>query len=326
MVIDEQGIEHKTGATAAPVAAANPNPSGRKWKIEEVLYNETTSAEETMAGIKDAWKRSALVEGRDYQVTYRSAQGDMAALSGIMDAALTDRADLILSLSTPTLQVAIQKVKHIPIVFTFVSNPMAAGAGKSYTDHLPNVTGITVLAPINEALDLIQREFPQYKHFGTLFCPAEVNSVYMKDAVVAECERRGLTLDTVAANTPGELPDAALAMVTRPIDAVLQISDNLSTGGFTAITRAARQARKPLLSLSSTTASLGAALAFGRDYYNTGEATVPVIERVIAGESPGNIPFALPPKIISVASPANAAAVGMTLPDSLLRAVDKVIK
>ncbi|HVU23877.1 MAG TPA: ABC transporter substrate-binding protein [Opitutus sp.] len=305
-------------AAPAPVAK-NPNPSGRKWKIAVVSYSETPPAEETLAGMNEAWQHSALVAGRDYEIKLRSAQGDMSALGGLFDAAVTDGADIIVPLSTPATQTAVQRIKDRPIVFSLVANPMAAGAGKSYTDHRPNVTGIAVMAPFEEALDLVQKYFPAYKRLGTLYCPAEANSVDLQHSLEAACQRRGLVLESVAANTASEFPDAALALVSRRIDAILQISDNLSSASFTALTRAARQAQKPLISLNSTTIPLGAAVSFGRDYYNAGEATTALLERVIAGEDPAKIPFTLPPKVLRNASPENAAAVGMTLPPALLR-------
>ena len=320
LLIDDAGAEQ----TKAVVAA--PNPSGKKWKIAIVNYIESGPSEDTLAGMKVAWKRSKLVEGKDYTISYRSAQGDIASLNGIFDAVLTDNADIVVPLSTPTLQSALQKIRDRPIVFSVIANPVVAGAGKSYTDHKPNVTGVSVLAPVGEALTMIQKFFPQYKRLGTLFCPAEANSVDLKESFEKLCKERGLTLECVAVNTSSDLSDASLSLVSRPIDAVVQISDNLSSTGFNAITKAARQTQKPLISLNSTTVPLGAPISLGRDYHNCGEVTVEMLERVIRGEDPSKMPFVLPPRLFYSASPANAAAVGMTLPPELLKEVDKVIK
>ena len=320
LLIDDAGAEQ----TKAVVAA--PNPSGKKWKIAIVNYIESGPSEDTLAGMKVAWKRSKLVEGKDYTISYRSAQGDIASLNGIFDAVLTENADIVVPLSTPTLQSALQKIRDRPIVFSVIANPVVAGAGKSYTDHKPNVTGVSVLAPVVEALTMIQKYFPQYKRLGTLFCPAEANSVDLKESFEKLCKERGLTLECVAVNTSSDLSDASLSLVSRPIDAIVQISDNLSSTGFNAITKAARQTQKPLISLNSTTVPLGAPISLGRDYHNCGEVTVEMLERVIRGEDPSKMPFVLPPRLFYSASPANAAAVGMTLPPELLKEVDKVIK
>ena len=321
LVIDENGVE-QSRAVAPPA----PNPTGKKWKIGVVLYNESPPAEETLHGMTDGWKESPLVEGKDYTVKVRSAQGDMTAISGCLDTAVTEGADLIVPLSTPSLQTAISKIRNKPIVFSLVANPMAAGAGKSYTEHLPNVTGTTVLAPFGDMLDLLEKFYPHYKRLGTLFCPAEANSVDLKDAFAAECRKRGFILETVAANSPAELADSAVSLMIRPIDAVTQISDNMTSAGFTAITKAARQSRKPLFSLNSTMVPQGAAVALGRDYHEAGRETIRMIERVIRGEDPGKMPFILPSKVVLAISPPNALAVEMPIPPDLLKKADKVIE
>lgn len=325
-------LDSRVDAFAGPNPAAavgdagSPNPSGKKWKIAVVMYSETPPAEETLEGMDDAWKRSKLVRGKDYEISLRSAQGDMASLNGIFDAVLTERADIVVPLSTPSLQTAVQKIRAIPIVFSLVANPMAAGAGKSYEEHLPNVTGVAVLGPAADMLDLLEKHYPKYKRLGTLFCPSETNSVDLKESFEKQCIKRGFTLEAVPVNTSADLSDAAFSLVSRPIDAVVQISDNLTSGGFSAITKAAREAKKPLISLNSTTVPLGAAVAMGRDYHYAGEVTVEMLEQVIAGKDLATMPFVLPPKVMRTASLPNAAAVGMQIPEALLKECDRVIK
>jgi ABC-type uncharacterized transport system substrate-binding protein len=313
------------GSERVRAAEAPANPSGKRWKIAVVNYVESAPSEETLAGMRAAWGRSRLVEGKDYAISYRSAQGDIAALNGIFDAVLGEGADIVVPLSTPTLQAALRKVRDRPIVFSLVANPVAAGAGASFEEHLPNVTGVSVLAPVGPALDLIARHFPAYRRVGTLYCPAESNSVDLREIFERECRARGFAVESVPVETPSSLADAALSLVSRPIDAVVQISDNITSAGFNAIAKAARQTRKPLISLNSTTVRLGAPVALGRDYRHCGEVTTALIERVIAGEDPTRIPFVLPPELYFGASRANAAAVGMSLPAALLGEVDEVV-
>ena len=69
----------------------------------------------------------------------------MATVSSLIDAAITERADLIVTFSTPTLQAAMQRTKSIPIVFNYLADPVAAGAGTSDTQHAENVTGVYLI-------------------------------------------------------------------------------------------------------------------------------------------------------------------------------------
>jgi len=312
---------------AAGVAAAPPPARKREkpWNLYAIMYTESPPAEETIAGLHEGMKKWPLVEGKDYTFHLLNAQGDIGTLNSLIDAALTDGADIIIPISTPSLQAAVRKVKDRPVVFSLIANPIAAGAGKSYEDHLPNVTGISVLAPTDDMLDLLRKHFPQYKRIGTLYCPAEANSVDLKDTLISHGKARGFEVETVAVSTPSELPDAAMSLASKPIDAIVQISDNLTSAGFTAISRAANQVRKPLFSLNSTTIGLGAPVSFGRDYHECGIQTAKLTLRIMNGENPAKIPFILSPHVVKKASLPNARINGLLLPQGYLDEMETVI-
>ena len=181
-----------------------------------------------------------------------------------------------------------------PLVFTVVADPFLVGAGKSDTEHLPHVTGVYTQGPYRELAELLHAHFPQIKRVGTLFCPAEVNSVSNKEMFVREAGRYGLTVETVPVNHPGELSDAALSLCSRQLDAVAQIMDNIAAPGFPTIARAAAQVRLPVFTCMGAGVQQGAVLAVARDYYDAGHETALKAVRVMRGESPARIPFSPP--------------------------------
>ena len=123
-------------------------------------------------------------------------------------------------------------------MFALVSNPVLAGAGSSNEDHLPHVTGITVVSPFQEMMSILL-EFPEIRRVGTLFAPAEVNSVFYKDLMLSAAERAGIEVELIGVNTSSEVVDAAISLCSRDIDAVCQITDSLSSSTFAAIAKAA---------------------------------------------------------------------------------------
>ena len=148
-------------------------------------------------GLEDA----GLVEGRDYEARVRNAQGDMATVSSLIDAAVTERADLIVTFSTPTLQAAMQRTKSIPIVFNYVADPVAAGAGTSDTQHAANVTGVYLIGAYAGMLPLIKAVRPGVRTLGTVYVPAEVNMVSQLAALRRAGQEAGLEIRAVAANS-----------------------------------------------------------------------------------------------------------------------------
>lgn len=319
------GVTFPPGVLAMQTAGAPAaQPLAKRWRIQQLSYSESVMVEDAMRGLADGLKEAGLTEGTDYMMKMLSAQGDMAALGALYDSARTAGVDLYVVYGTPTLQAALQKVRGTPIIFTVVADPFLAGAGKSDTDHLPNITGVYTQGPYREMAELLRTHFPQIKRVGTLFCPAEVNSVANKDMFVREAVRCGLTVEAVAANTAGEMTDAAMSLCSRRLDAVVQIIDNLSVAGFPTIARAAAQARLPVFTCQATAVKQGAAIALARDYYDAGHEAALKAARVMRGESPAQIPFSPPAKVQKLVNPKNAEDCRLAIPDALLRESKRV--
>jgi putative ABC transport system substrate-binding protein len=310
--------------TTTTAATARPNaPLDHPWKLKRLLYVESPPAEEVVRGFDEGLKAAGLQAGRDFVLSEASAQGDMATLPTLADAAASDGTELLVTLSTPTLQAALRRVKQIPLVFTFVADPVLAGAGRDNSHHLPNVTGVYTLGPYTEMADLLARYFPRWKKVGTLFSPAEDNSVRNKDLFTQELARRGIEVQVVPVNSPGELPDAALALAAKSIDAIVQVPDNQSASGFAAIAQAAARAGKPLFAFTESGVEQGAALGYTLDYHQAGYDAALKAAQVMRGKAPGDIPFSRPSRIKLVVSVGHAQAVGLELPPELVAKADR---
>jgi ABC-type uncharacterized transport system substrate-binding protein len=293
--------------------------------VNLVEFNNVLDVEEAEHGVLTGLRESGLVEGRDYEVKIRNAQGDMGTVNSLIDAAVGDGADLLITLSTPTLQAALQRARALPIVFTYVSNAVIAGAGRSDEDHLPNVTGVYLGAAYEEFLAIVRESFPFVRTMGTLFVPSEVNSVFQKDVLVEAARKVGIEIVAVAASTSAEVPDAALSLCSRRIDALCQIPGNLTASAFPSIAQAARRARLPIFAFQSSQARAGAAVVLARDYGDGGRESGLLAARVMRGESPATIPFQLVSRTKLIVNLEAARGAGLTLPPALIKRAEEVI-
>jgi ABC-type uncharacterized transport system substrate-binding protein len=141
VVVENQGPvrRHPREEVASPAPEAR-GPS-RTWKVGLAAYSESTILDETIKGFRQGLKEG-LVQGQDYTTTYRNAQGDIATLNTLFDELNGNETDLVVSFSTPALQAALREVDRKPVVFAVVLDPFAAGAGKTDSNHRPDVTGV----------------------------------------------------------------------------------------------------------------------------------------------------------------------------------------
>jgi ABC-type uncharacterized transport system substrate-binding protein len=317
--VDDAGLHKKASA------AATNAPLSKKWKVALIALVQTVDLEEAEKGVLDGLKESGLVEGRDYEKTIRNAQGDMATLPGLVDAALGDNADLIITFSTPTLQAALQRVKKQPIVFNYVADPFAAGAGKSDADHLPNVTGVYLLGAYDQTMPLIKEFLPNVRTLGTIYVPAEINMVSQLAVMQKAAQAAGLELKPIAANTATEVGDAALALTTQRIDAFCLIPGNLTAQAFPSIAQAANRAKLPVFSFQTSQVQGGAIAGMTRDYYDSGRDAAHMAARVMRGEAPASIPFVGFAKTKLIVNAGAARTLGITPPAAVLKRADQVI-
>ncbi|MBN1404690.1 MAG: ABC transporter substrate-binding protein [Opitutales bacterium] len=276
-----------TAAAVVPVPPARAKP----FELRIVAYNDTAFTEDCYRGLVDAIRASGMVEGKDYKLRYMNAQGDMSTLSSIMNSVRADEVDVLMCITTPVLQSALRQVTDTNIVFTGVGDGVQAGAGKSETDHLPNVTGITTRSPFDGMAEIIASTIPNAKRVGTLFTPAEINSVLYKDWFAEALAKRGIELVAVPVTSSADTTEAASILCQKNIDAVCQILDNTTRPGFAGIVRKADEAAIPTFCFERSQLKDGSVLALARDYYDAGYEAGEIALRVIHGESPANIPF-----------------------------------
>jgi ABC-type uncharacterized transport system substrate-binding protein len=265
------------------------------------------------------------MEGRDYTISYRTAQGDIGTLNAIFDELNGTNTDLVVSFSTPALQTALRKLDHKPLVFALVLDPVAAGAGKSASDHRPGLTGTYVTFPYAAMVRTIREVLPSARRVGTLFTPGEINSVLARQRFEEALKNDGLELRSVPVNGPTDVSDAALSLCQSGVDVLCQISDGLSSSTFPAIARACEMGKTPLFTFGPAQVKKGAVLGVGSDFTENGRDASRLVALVIRGTDPSRIPFHATSKIRRTVNLDNARRLGLAIPAAWLQKADDVV-
>lgn len=264
----------------------------RSFQLRIVLYSETEFAEQCRVGLIDGINRAGFEEGMDYELKVYNAQGDMSTLSSIMTAVKSDRVDLLMVVSTPTLQAALRQAgEETKIVFTGVGDGVKAGAGKSETDHLPNLTGISTRSAFDGMARIIKQTLPDTRLVGTIFTPGEINSVLYKDWFQDALGKEGMELAAVPVSSSADVAQSAIELCSKDIHVVAQVVDNLTRPGFALIARKAEENNLPVFVFDSTQMKDGGVICLARDYYNAGLEAAEKVVRILRGENPKDIPF-----------------------------------
>jgi len=285
-------LGHRQSSSSSASSAGMPGANGgRKFKAAIVYYAPSHTIELCIQGLMNGLKAGGLEEGKNLEITRADAQGDMINVPAILQNADNSNVDLIMTATTPCLSGACNTVKRKPVVFTCVSDPIAAGAGKSHTDHLPFVTGVGSFPPVAHMLDLMQKLVPGLRTVGVMYNPAEANSA--KEMTVARevYRQRSVRLEEVALSGSNELLQAVQILAGRGVQALWVPADNTCIEGYEGAVKGAGDAKLPLFSDLCSTLPRGGLACLGIGLEAAGEASGRLAARVLLGANPKDLPI-----------------------------------
>ncbi len=323
VVVDATGTREKP--KPAIVATSTSNAPTKKWKLKLIAYINSAEVEESEHGLLDGLKEAGLKRDQDFEWKVGNAQGDIATLQSLVDAAINEQMDMLLTISTQSLQAAARRAKNLPVVFTMVANPFAAGVGTSDAEHPANISGAYGAQDSEAMMPILKQLLPNAKKFGTLFSPAEVNSVASHKLLSAAIEKTGVPLVSIGVNTSSEVPDATQSLCSQQLDALCLTNSNLATSSFPSIAQPARRAKLPIFGFIGSMSKQGAAIVLARDFYDMGHSAGGIAARVVKGEQTGKIPYSPQKKSRLLINLDAARDCGLQVPAELLKSADHVI-
>ncbi len=304
----------KTASAASARTGGEAGASGRIVKAAIVYFARDIGTDECVQGLIDGLKASGFDEGKNLEIRRADAQGEMINIPAILQNYDSSDVDLIMTISTPCLAGACNKVKHKPVVFTCVTDPIAAGAGKTNTDHLRFVTGVGSFPPISRTLDLMQKLVPGLRAVGTMYNPAEANSVKEMTAAREIFRDRGVRLEEIAIAGSSEVLQAVQLLAVRNIQAVWLPGDNTAIEGYEGAVKGAKDARLPLVTDECSELPRGGLACLGISLQSAATASGKLAGRVLLGADPKDLPLLEVAVEEMAISQDNAAQLGLAIP------------
>lgn len=275
-------------------------------------------------GVKDELAEQGYTEGENLRVMHESAQGNQAIAAQIARKFVGESPDVIVAIATPSAQTVAAAARNIPVVFSAVTDPVAAKLVKSWEEPGANITGVSDMLPIDKHLDMLLRVMPDARRIGTVYNPGEANAVALVEMIEERLQDRGLELVKGAATKTSEVLGAARSLVGRA-DAIYLTTDNTVISAAEAVVSVGERAKIPVFAADTATVERGAVAALGFDYYNHGRQTGKMVARILNGAEPATMPVETMEELDLFVNPGAAERMGITLSDELIQEAKKVI-
>lgn len=286
---------------------------------------EHPSLDAIRQGVQDELAERGYVVGENLKWNYESAQGSPATAAQVAKKFAGDAPDVIVAITTPSAQTAVSAARGIPVVFSAVTDPVGAKLVKALDKPTRWVTGTTDMLPMDKHMELVKKIVPNAQKVGVIFNPGEANSVSSVQMVHEAAPKQGMAVVEAAATKSSDVLASARSLVGK-VDVIYLPIDNTVISALEAVLKVAERADIPVITGDTDSVNRGAIAAVGFDYYQVGRQTGVIVERILKGESPKNIPVEGVHTMDLVINPAAAERMGVTLPKSLIAEAKSVIQ
>jgi putative tryptophan/tyrosine transport system substrate-binding protein len=317
-------------AAAWPVLAHGQQPG--QMRHVGVLIGLASNAEDPVARewvrpFEDAMQAAGWVDGKNVRLDYRFG-GDPAKIDASAAELVTLAPDLICAQGLPAARAVHQKTRTIPIVFTLVADPIGFGLVKSEAHPGGNATGFVVwdLSIGGKWIQLLREVAPEITRVGVIYNPETAPYAAPLIASAKAAAGGGLVLIEFPTRNDGDVEAAARSLAREPHGALLIVPEPFTNAHRTQIIAQCARFSLPAVNSVPGAPDQGALLSYTFAFNAMVREPVTYIDRILKGESPGDLPVQAPTKFELSINLKTAKALGILIPESFLLRADRVIE
>ncbi|OLR62210.1 ABC transporter substrate-binding protein [Anaerostipes sp. 992a] len=248
-------------------------------------FAEHGSLDNCREGFLKGLEEEGYTEGENLEVKYENAQSDTGAASQIATNFLSEEVDLMCAIATPSAMACynVAEEEGIPVIYTAVSDPVAAKLADKDGKPVGEVTGTSDAYPYEKQLELIRQILPEAKKIGILHTTSETNS----DSQLASYQKLAKDYDFEVVergvSASADIPTATDSIL-KEVDCIVNLTDNTVVSSLPTILDKANEKNIPVFGSEIEQVKIGCLAAAGLDYMDLGEQTGKMAAKVLKGE------------------------------------------
>jgi len=306
------------------LACAMAAPAAQK-SVAVTAIVEHPALDAVRDGVLQALRSAGYEPGKNLKWQYQSAQGSSGTAAQIARKFVGDNPDAIVAIATPSAQAVVAATRQVPVVYSAVTDPVAAQLVPGWGPSGTNVTGVSDLLALDRQIELIRRIVPDARRVGMVYNPGEANSVVVVRQLQELLPKSGMTLVEAAAPRTVDVGSAARSLIGK-VDVIYTSTDNNVVSAYESLVRVGNEAGIPLVASDTDSVARGAIAALGINYRDLGQQTGRMVVRILKGEKPGAIASEASGKLELFVNPGAARKQGVDLTQELVESAARVIQ
>jgi putative tryptophan/tyrosine transport system substrate-binding protein len=281
------------------------------------------------ASVFSELEKLGWVEGRNVHIEERHHGGDPDRMRAYAAELVKLSPGVILAYSPVEAKVFQQETSSIPVVFVVGVDPVSQGVVDSFAHPGRNVTGCSTydFSMGGKWIQSLKEIAPNIKRIGIVFNPQ--TAPYMQSivySVESAADPLHVKILAILVLDDAELDQAMTSLAQEPDSAIIAPPDVFLITKMQAIISLAAHYRLPAVYSAPGYANLGGLIAYGPDFLDNYRRAAKLIDRILNGAKPADLPVEQPNKFRMVINLKTAKALGLTVPAMLLAQADEVIE
>jgi putative tryptophan/tyrosine transport system substrate-binding protein len=312
------------GAAAWPLAAW----AQRAGKFYRVAYLALDAGQDAVI-VKQRLNELGYTAGKNLTFDFRSVEGHAERLPDLATELVRTNPDVIVAgFGTLTAKAAQAATTAIPIVFTSVGDPIGAGIVKNLNRPGANITGLTPQGTeiTGKQLQILLETVPSIEIIAVLLNPDTPFSALALQELRIAADTQGRRLEICEVRMPDQLSSNIEAAARDGATGLMVLEDPLLLGLRQQIVDLAAKLRLPAAYGNSDFVYAGGLFSYGTDRRQLYRHAAELVDKVLQGEKPTDIPVERPTKFELMINLKTAKALDLSMPDKLLALADEVVE
>jgi putative tryptophan/tyrosine transport system substrate-binding protein len=314
------GAAATTGLFAAPALAEQVRKIGVLMGMDA---GDPVGQSEVRA-LKQGLHELGWIEGHNLQIEHYWPGGQLDRIQASAKELVGLKCEVIVARSTPAVAALLGETRAIPIVFTYVFDPIGSGFVRSFARPGGNVTGFQTYEPtiVGKWLQMLLEVAPSLRSIAFVYNPRTIPPGLLH-ALETFAPSASVRFVAAPVHEPTEI-DATFAEFARQQGGGLMIvADTFTDANHAQITALATKLGLPAIYGHRFDDAL---ITYGPDLTDLLRRAASYVDRILRGEKPSELPVQAPSKYELIINLTTAKALGLTVPDKLLSTADEVIE
>jgi ABC-type uncharacterized transport system substrate-binding protein len=274
-------------------------------KVAVFKFSSRQNLDDTEKGFIDGLAQQQFIDGQRVAITRYNSENDLPTAHTIATEIVSRGYDIVLTASTPALQVVANANKEGKVYHAFgaVTDPFHSGVGIDPNDQFNRpkwLAGIGTFQPVKRAFIIARELNPGLKKVGVVWCTAETCSEACVKLARLVCDSLHIDLlENTVDNSTG-VYESAKSLVSRGVEAIWIGGDNTVEIAAAMVFKAANEGGIPVFTNNIDHPALGAIFGVGANYYQVGTTVGKMAAEILNGKKPNQFPIenVVPEKLV----------------------------